>query len=320
MWVRLLGTPRSSLPGYSNSPEPIHFQQFSLMKPSPCCLALCLSALPLAAQDGTTAPVTSTTISIPGPVADGTSSDTAPAPEVPDFQVLNSTTLHHEVTEAAPLPGLPPVTGEISLTVKKVVDPQLPETTAANDAATSASPTETPAPVEPARSLFVAASVYDHSRTFLQIRMDGNPGEEIKAWSNLDFNHFSGFAHYRVTKADGSYQERGLMMGLSDIDTQQASASGDYVAPQIPSLPDLAANGPAFVVVEGTNAEALTALGELHELYRREGVRLAEAYQGRVTGEAQRRAELLANPPKPKDVVLHYWRGQAPANAQGGAQ
>lgn len=290
------------------------------MNPSPCCLALCLLTLRLVAQDGTMAPATSTTISIPGPVADGTSSDTALVPEVPDFQVLNSTTLHHEVTEAPPLPGLPPVTGDISLTVKKVADPQLPEAPASTEVTTSASPTPPPAPVEPARSLFVAASVYDHSRTFLQIRMDGNASEEIKAWSNLDFNHFSGFAHYRVTKADGSYQDHGLMMGIGDIDTQQASAFSDYVAPQIPSLPDLAANGPAFVVVEGTNAEALTALGELHELYRREGVRLAEAYQGRVTAEAQRRAELLANPPKPKDVVLHYWRGQSPTNTEGGAQ
>jgi hypothetical protein len=290
------------------------------MKYSPCCLALCLSTLPLVAQDGTTAPADSATVSIPGPVADGTSTQAAPAPEVPDFQVLNSTTLHHEVTEAPPMSGLPPVTGDISLTVKKVVDPQLPEASASTDVGTSSAPAETSAQPEPARSLFVSASVYDHSRTLLQIRMDGNPDAEIKAWSNLDFNHFSGFGHYRVTKADGSYQERGMMMGLGDIDTQQASASSDYVAPQIPTLPDLAANGPAFVVIEGSNADALAALGELHELYRHEGTRLAEAFQSRVTAEAQRRAELLANPPKPKDVVLHYWRGQSPAPVEGGTQ
>lgn len=290
------------------------------MKPSPCCLAFGLLTLPLAAQDGPTAPADSTTVSIPGPVADGTPSDTAPTPEVPDFKVLNSTTQHIEVTEAPPLPGLPPVTGDISLTVKKVADPQLPEPTTSTDTGTSSSQADSAAPIELARSLVVSASVYDHSRTLLQIRMDGNTSEEIKAWSNLDFNHFSGFAYYRVTKGDGSYQEHGMMMVLSDIDTQQAAASGDYVAPQIPSLPDLATNGPAFVVVEGTNADALTALGELHELYRREGTRLAEAFQGRVAAEAQRRAELLANPPKPKDVVLHYWRGQSPATAEGGAQ
>lgn len=144
----------------------------------------------------------------------------------------------------------------------------------------------------------------------------------ISAWSNIDFNHFTGFSSYRLTQADGTFREVGLLMGIENIDTQQLSVEmalrGEtYTPPAIPTLPDLATGGTSFVVMGEEGAASMATLREMHRLYGVEGERMAEAYQARVVAEEQRRAALLANPPKPKDVVIQYWRGKSPEN-QGG--
>jgi len=77
----------------------------------------------------------------------------------------------------------------------------------------------------------------------------------------------------------------------------------------------LVASGPAFVITEGdtTDKEAMDLVQGLHDLYRAEGVRMAAAYHARVKADADRRAYLLANPPKPENVTVRFWDRDHPA-------
>ena len=111
------------------------------------------------------------------------------------------------------------------------------------------------------------------------------------------------------------------MMGLGNIDSDKtrerlAQHGRGYDEPEAPKLPDLAANGPAFVVTEGdAKSEAMDTLEQIHDLYRKEGVRLADAYVAREKAYAERKAYLLANPTKPKDVTVRFWERSKPSPA-----
>jgi len=45
----------------------------------------------------------------------------------------------------------------------------------------------------------------------------------------------------------------------------------------------------------------------MHDLYRNEGPRMEAAYQARIKAHEERKAYLLANPPKPEDVTIQFW-------------
>jgi hypothetical protein len=88
-----------------------------------------------------------------------------------------------------------------------------------------------------------------------------------------------------------------------------AAHGRNYLAPEIPALPDLASSGPTFVVVGGqADGKAMDVLSQVHDLYRKEGVRMEAAYHAREKARAERKAWLLANPPVPEDIVIRYWK------------
>jgi len=168
--------------------------------------------------------------------------------------------------------------------------------------------------------VFVSATVYDHSRTFLRCYPSGGGDrKEISGWSNLDFNHFCGFATYQVKGADGEIRQYGLMMGIGNEDTIHraewlAEQDREYKAPEIPKLPDLATGGPAFIITEGdtNDREAMESIEGMHNLYRVEGARMEQAYHARIKAYEERKAYLLAHPPKPKDVNVSFWHRDHP--------
>jgi len=266
-------------------------------------------------------------VEIPVPITDGTPSPPAPKPEPIDFKVLSSHTTRKDVTEAPEMHDLPPITGTINFTVQLVEDPKLPDP----PPPLPALPPEDPAVIARLEELrekyrgtelvFLSATVYDQNRTFLRIYPNGKIGDEVTAWSNLNFNHFCGFSTYRVKDAtDGTLYDFGLLMGIGGIDTRRwkemAEARGiEYKGPEIPEIPqmtDLADGGPSFVVVEGgKDSPAMDTLEQIHDLYRKEGKRMEEAYHAREKARAERKAYLLANPPKPKDVTIRFWNRES---------
>ena len=265
-------------------------------------------------------------VEIPTPIADGARSPIAPKPKPIHFKVLASNTRRQKVTEAAEMPELPPVKGTINVTVQMVEDPGLPDppplpTTIPSDPAVIAKMEELRGKYRGTELIFVSATVYDHSHTLLQIFSNGKVEGEISAWTNIDFNHFSGFSTYRIKASDGTFSDRGLLMGISNIDTDMMRQKfkrqrQDNDEPEIPILPDLAVSGPSFTVIEGeTQGEAMDTLCQIHDLYRKEGERMAAAFHAREKANAERKAYLLANPPIPEDIVIRFWkRKDAKAN------
>ncbi len=273
--------------------------------------------------------VTKWDVEIPGPITDGTPPEPAPKPEPIDFEVGRSLTKRVHVVESPEMPGLPPITGTINVTVQLVKDPGLPDP----PPPLPALPPEDPAVIARLAELrekhrgtelvFLSATVYDHNSTFLRIYPNGRAADSVTAWSNLDFNHFGGFSTYRVKDAeDGTLHDFGLLMGIGGIDTRRwkemAEARGiEYKGPEIPEipqLPDLLDGGPAFVVVEGdAKSPAMDTLEQIHDLYRKEGARMEAAYHARIKAYEERKAYLLANPPKPKDVKIQFWKRNQPS-------
>jgi hypothetical protein len=233
------------------------------------------------------------------------------APEAPsnpgpiDFKVFSSRSQRVHVVQASPMEGLPPVTGMATLKVEMVEAPELPEPVQPLPAL----PVQDSAAIEQIQRfreehqgcefVFVSAMVYDHARTYLRIYPNGQADLEVAGWSNVDFNHFTGVGSFRVKEADGRIHDIGLIMGLGKESGAEAG---------IPNLPDLTNSGPSFVVTKGDSAEALESIDRLHQLYRNEGERLEKAALARAKALDAKKAALLANPPKPADVTIRFWK------------
>jgi hypothetical protein len=70
------------------------------------------------------------------------------------------------------------------------------------------------------------------------------------------------------------------------------------------------------IQTEHPDPGTLTCIEDLHALYRDEGTRMAEACAARKLAREARKAHLLANPPKPKDVTVHFWSRPHPLTVQ----
>jgi hypothetical protein len=265
-------------------------------------------------------------ISIPGPLCDGTRAEPSPPQKPIDFKILSSFTKRVHVTEAPEMHDLPPVEGTINVTVQRVEDPGLPDPPSPPPLpATTPDDPEVVQRINELREqhrgtdlVFLSATVYNHTCTLLQIYPNGKMEGEISVWTNIDFNHFSGFSTYQVKEADKTVSDYGVLMGIGNCDTPRSSEwfarqFSDADRKTIAALPDIAVSGPSYSVIGGdTQGEAMKILTQLHDLYRKEGVRLEAAYHAREKAYAERKAYLLANPPVPKDVTIQVWKRDFP--------
>ncbi len=246
----------------------------------------------------------------------------------PDFRVAGTRAKRLYVVEAPPLPGLPPVEGSITLTVQSVADPGLPDppppapSIMPDDAELEGRFAEAVGKHLETRFAFVSATVYDRSRTRITCHSNGGHGEAVTAWSNIDFNHMAGLGNFEATRADGEVRSYYFLMGIGNESTARGRdkiTTGDveYDAPVIPALPD---HDPAFVVVtENPHPATVGLIEDLHALYRMEGIRLARDAAAHEKAYQERKAEFLANPPKPKDVTVRFWRREKSAvGTEGG--
>jgi hypothetical protein len=154
--------------------------------------------------------------------------------------------------------------------------------------------------------LLLSATVFDRQVTLLRW---SHEGEEYEAVSGADFNFLTGFSS--VKKGDKRFSM--LMMGGNSTRNQNLENAL--------KIPEGVHSGIAtFVVTKGdaTNAKACEAISVLHELYRNEGNKLRQAYFSREKKRKEREAELRANPAKPKNITLNYWKIQP--KKEGSAQ
>ena len=143
--------------------------------------------------------------------------------------------------------------------------------------------------------------------------------ESVTFWSSADFALLSGFASF--VGADG--ETHGLMMswGAEEIDSMSGFIAKHGPEYGISKAPELPAGKATFAIIsEKTPPDTLASIQALHDLYNNEHDRLNAAYEGREHARIQQEAELKAHPPKPKDIVLNYWRIEKPAAVKGGAK
>ncbi|GAA5483945.1 hypothetical protein [Haloferula sargassicola] len=281
----------------------------------------------LSAQDADI--ITKWDVQLPPPIVQEEENREVPAVDpVPiQFDVLTSRTKEVYVQETPEMPDLPPVEGKIKVTIQKVADPGLPDpppplpALPPDDPAVIARMEELRETYRGTELIFVSSSVYMETkdspecRTLLRIYPNGQTGNEVVAWTNLNLLHLCGQGGYRLNLDDGTYQDFGLLMGISPIYIENmrrlaaTHAGREYQEPEIPELPDLATAGPSFVLVEGDAASpAYATLEQIHDLFRLSGDTIKAQHLAREQARVERKAFLLANPPKPKDVTIRVWR------------
>ena len=258
-------------------------------------------------DDGNTTPqegaAPAATARIIGNIPDGTPPPPAPpkpAYVVPQRNILGTTTQEQ---------------GGRTITIQKIKPIALPAPPTANigNQAPSDGQAASGAGHPTTRMLSLGATVYrfkdNPPRTLVQYRPQPD-GEPVTFWSSADFALISGIQG--IVAADGlTYR---LFMAWSTTDNTRAAATS---VPNIPVFPD----GPASFAIVGTppaDPSVLAPIQSLHDLYNSEFQRLKTAYEGRERARLLYEADLKANPPKPKNIVLNYWRTEKPAQTEGG--
>lgn len=298
-----------------------------MKKPVRMCSLLAVMAGQIGHSPGQESP-TKWNVELPPPIVQEAPrlSDPQPEPALTDFAVETSRTKRVFVSESPEMPDLPPVEGTIDLTIQKVENPDLPDpppplpALPPDDPAVIARLQELRETYKGTELVFLSASVHQdyknaaEARTRVEIHPNGELGRKVVAWTNLNLLHLTGHGLYRVNMEAGTYQDYGILMGISpvygDVRQRMAARAGyEPEDPAIPELPDLAAAGPSFVLVEGdAESPAYATLEQIHDLFRVSGKTLKDQYFAREQAREERRAYLLANPPKPGDVTVRVWK------------
>ena len=168
--------------------------------------------------------------------------------------------------------------------------------------------------------LFVGASVYRSKdsppRTFVNLWPQGQ-GEAVSFWSSADFALLSGFSSF--IGSDGKTRSIIMAWDIQEIEGLKELTSAQEGHNGLPLLPIIAEGKATFAITSGkATEESLAAVQSLHDLYDNEHTRLLAAYEGREKARLAQEAELKANPPKPKDIVLSFWRTEGPAPTEKG--
>lgn len=290
------------------------------MKPSHLFLSLCLLSPSLRSQEiGDEQPATEVEITgeprLLGGLADGTPPPPPVPPELPDFRIEDSMVRQ-----------LP----DRKVTVRLVKDPGLPLLSPPPEPMTDEQREawrQTPEALEllakaqewapETRFAIVSATVYDREKTRLCWWVPGDRERNIaprsfEAWSNIDFLHLGGFAAFEY---DGIEYLLIMAVGATDTETLERwreRAAENGVEIEMPQSPELPGDQPAYVLTKGdpADAEGLALMDGLHALYAKEKDILIAAYESREQARVEREADIKANPPKPKDLILHYWHGK----------
>jgi hypothetical protein len=159
-------------------------------------------------------------------------------------------------------------------------------------------------------TLMVSCTVHDGNKTLLRwSSQDKDPVEHFAAWSNVNFHLLSSL--HRFKKNDTTYN---VMFGIGDVNTPQMTRlhtrrNTTYTPPTIPELPADSKISPSYLVTEGTpTTEDLAPIDGLHEIYREHHTDLIAEHHRIKALNAQRAAELAANPPDPTpDLIIRYW-------------
>ena len=158
--------------------------------------------------------------------------------------------------------------------------------------------------------LMLSCTIFDGKHTLIRgITRNKDKVQQWELWSNINFRHFNGL--HRFEKNDIIHT---LFFGIGDVDTTKDAArfarfGRMYTPPAIPELPADATLEPRFIVTKGNpNAEDLSPIIGLHEIYQEHHQDLIGEYLRIKANNERNAAERLANPPDPKpDIIIQHW-------------
>ena len=169
---------------------------------------------------------------------------------------------------------------------------------------------------------FLSATVFRSKdfppRTLVRCWPEGRK-EMITFWSSADFGLIAGIHSF----VDSTGNQYAMMMGwgYADLDKRPGMLAAHLKAYGATAPPAFSDGKASFEIIGASvPAEDLAPIQALHDLYNNEHDHLQKAYEGRERARLQHEAELIANPPKPKDIVLNYWRTEKPAAKKGAAR
>jgi hypothetical protein len=269
------------------------------MKAIPTIIIIISHCLPFAA-------IAQDRVTIDGVLNDGTPPPSPPPNALPEFKIISTEVISMQkrklIVNRVEDPGFPdptpPPSVPVDLTALQAFK-NTPEYQAMQERSDNTT------------HLFLSATVVDHRATLLRW---WDNGKEYQAWSNVDFNYLTGFASF--SKGERHFV---TFMGVGDIDSTKLPQESMFLIPA-----DLPAGAPQFKMIQGlaSDSESYEAIAALHELYASDAERLREAYELREARRRAAEAELRANPPVPKDIVLNFWdvdppKKEAEAHAPG---
>ncbi len=157
-----------------------------------------------------------------------------------------------------------------------------------------------------AKVLMLSATVYDHRLTELSWRFDG---QEIRAWSNADFNLFTGHSEFETE--DTIYT---LFMALGNEEAQslvaaQARATAEGWNPPRKQSPSERRRAEYSLVADSKkpSPEALAPLDALHHTYEENYISLAKEHTQREAVRAAQAQSLKDHPAVPQDTIIQFW-------------
>jgi hypothetical protein len=166
-------------------------------------------------------------------------------------------------------------------------------------------------------SIHAGATVYrlpDGKTVTLVTQWRVNDGPPVSFWSSADFSLLAHPGGFTRTTPEGEVNHTMLLLWSShDVAMWKdlaARRGREYQPPDLPEFPE----GPATWIVAGngdmqkTDPVTERAIKHLHEHYNQNLTQLRQAYALLEAERAARRAELLANPPQPRDIHLRVSR------------
>ena len=179
------------------------------------------------------------------------------------------------------------------------------------------------------RHVSMGASIYtfpDGSvRSLVRYRIlgqkdDNLPKGEVKLWSNADFSLFPGIHSFLGN--DGITYHLMIFWTPVHIDHLTRSYQRFGKTYQPPVIPELPPGDATYTLTKNsaTDPILIAPINSLHQIYQKDHAKLRVTRDGRLQAQAARNADLLANPPKPKDITLNYWITETPAPEKGGDQ
>ena len=204
-------------------------------------------------------------------------------------------------------------TGGRSVVMNRVAPPILPEApkppsaqTAEEIAAAEAAEVQQ-APQKRHEVLFLSATVYDRKVTELRWSVDG---KQRSAFSNVDFNYFTGIS--QIETADANFS---LIFALDNQNAEQREAT------DLPALERFSLARAEYFMKEHQGApvladEKLAALDALHVYFDANKQRLIADAAKRQAALAEKERQLKEHPPAPKNTVINFWVDEPKKRAQ----